>query len=430
MNIMEIDLEKTIKKITDNLDVIYLTDSSTDTYTAYKDNKLFNKIFGESGSYQNMMNIIMTTTISKVVAKSDLYSKFFTESGYIKGLYMTKAKMRTDEKDILINLINLPVDENKSVLILSETDEEDYITDTQKNEKAIAIKSAYLFSMSIDLIADVCQNMSMSEVEDNPANELDISFSQWRAMIINMIHPDDKDTFNEFTDPESLKTTVSYGRSKSIDCQMINLEGVFIWVKLIFNRINTGDDSEYRYVFMVEDIHESYQRLMEDMKKYENMAMRDSLTGLYNHGCIENELASCLEKCCTEKTPVSLIMFDIDHFKMVNDTFGHAAGDYVLKTLAAISRKHLKEHGGILGRWGGEEFLGICENVSEDKLFDIAEKLRVKISEYEFDTVGHITSSFGVIEVRDGETPKAAFERIDNALYHSKSNGRNMVTKG
>lgn len=300
----------------------------------------------------------------------------------------------------------------------------------RSDEKVNVIKSAYLFSMYCDLVSDKCSNMDMSEVDNNPINALDITYSQWRDTIVNMFLPEDKDAFRKFTDPEELKTTLDYHRSKSMDCQMMNLEGQFIWVKLIFNRVDTGDNDEFRVVFVVEDIHESHMRLMEALKKYENMAMTDSLTGLLNHGRIDAVLRECLEKCRAEKRALSLIMFDIDHFKKVNDTFGHAAGDIVLKKFAETAKKHLAKYKGTTGRWGGEEFVGVCENISLDNISDIAEELRKIIESYEFETVGKVTSSFGVIEVNSTETADEAFERLDAALYRAKTEGRNRVIKG
>lgn len=196
---------------------------------------------------------------------------------------------------------------------------------------------------------------------------------------------------------------------------------------------NSGSYSKMlqtHFLFMVEDIHESHIRLMNDLKKYENLANNDSLTGLFNRGRIDSEINSCIERCHSENKPVSLIMFDIDHFKHVNDTYDHAVGDYVIKAVSSIASKHLITHGGKLGRWGGEEFIGVFENITGDRIAEIAEELRVMISEYSFETVGNITSSFGVLEVNADESPSAVFQRIDSALYQAKNAGRNKVMRG
>lgn len=415
------------EKLFDSADVMYVTDAADDSYTVVKDDGIFRSMFGEKGSYKKMMDLFMENTIDRIVADSEKYSVFFKEAGRFQGKFSRKARMRFGEEEVIFQMTNLPFDETRCIMLITYIDEKAYISDVRSNEKVNVIKSAYLFSMYCDLIGDTCSNMDMSEVDDNPVNSLDISYTQWRSTIVNMIWPEDQAAFNEFTDPENIKNTLEYHRSRSIDCQMMNLEGKYIWVKLIFNRVETGDDSEFRVVFVVEDIHESHMRLMEDLKKYESMAMKDSLTGLFNHGWTENSLRDSIVKCRAEGKPLSLIMFDIDHFKKVNDTFGHAVGDQVLKGIASLAKRNLMECSCMLGRWGGEEFLGICENVTGAQLAETAEKLRVTIENHEFETAGKITGSFGVTEVNDTETADEAFRRIDAALYRAKSEGRNRV---
>ncbi len=427
---MKYTMEDVGQKLTELTDVIYLTHSDSDTYEAMKDDEVFRGLFGSSGSYQTMMNTFMENTIGKIVADSEQYSVFFRDAGRFRGRFSKKTRMRIGEKEAIINMTNLPLDENTNIILINYVDEEAYIAETHSDEKVNMIKSAYLFSMCIDIIGDTCSNMDMSEVDDNPVNALDITYTQWRETIVNMIWPDDQPAFREFTDPENLKKNLDYHRSRSIDCQMINLEGQFIWVKLIFNRIETGDDSEFRVVFVVEDIHESHNRLVSDLKKYEDMAMKDSLTGVYNHGRIEAELTECLEKSASDGSPVSLIMLDIDHFKNVNDTYGHAVGDYVLRTFAGMARKFFVPRGGVIGRWGGEEFLCVLSGVTAEKACELSEEFRKLTENTVFENAGRITSSFGVIQTAENETAADAFLRIDSALYEAKESGRNRVVRG
>lgn len=427
---MKYSIEEIQKKIFDTVDVIYVSDITEDKYTALRTDSFFSSLLGEEGSYQDMMNTFMERSIDKKVAASNEYSVFFKEAGIFAGRFSKKCRFSMNGTDRTVHITNIPFEETMSAILINYVEEEAYISESRADEKVNTIKSAYLFSMCCDLVKDTCSNMDMSEVDDNPVNELNISFTQWRGTIVNMIWPDDQQAFNEFTDPEFLKANLDYHRSRSIDCQMINLEGQYIWVKLIFNRIETGDDSDFRVVFVVEDIHESHQRLVKDLKKYETMAMKDSLTGLLNHGHIESALTESLEKCRGENKPVSLILLDIDHFKRVNDTYGHATGDAVLKKFSALSRDHLKQYGVQLGRWGGEEFLGIFENTDGDMTEKIAEELRSKTEQSEFETVGKITCSIGVIQVNEDEAHESAFVRLDSALYRAKENGRNRVVRG
>ena len=356
---------------------------------------------------------------------------FYKDASMQRRTYSDSFRLRAGDREYTLHLLSYPLDETKGVLMITLISEEEHHAQSgSKKEKMDVFKSVYLFSMNVDLNADTCCNMDLSEVENAPVNALALAYSQWRATIVNMIYPDDQPAFNEMTDPGYLRENLSFQRSRSMDCQMMNLEGKFIWVKLIFHRVNTGDDDDFRFVFMVEDIHESHLRLMEDLKKYENLANKDSLTGLYNHGSIKAALTECLERCGREHKPVSLIMFDIDYFKKVNDSCGHDVGDQVLKAVAAMAQEDLSSHGGRLGRWGGDEFLGICEDMKAGQLAEIAGELRQKIDHHDFPAAGHLTGSFGIIEVRPGETPPEAFRRIDAALYRSKNGGRNRVIIG
>ncbi|MBP0978037.1 MAG: GGDEF domain-containing protein, partial [Oscillospiraceae bacterium] len=114
----------------------------------------------------------------------------------------------------------------------------------------------------------------------------------------------------------------------------------------------------------------------------------------------------------------------------VNDTYGHAVGDDVLKKFSKTCEKFLDPEKCKLGRWGGEEFIGIYKGITGDEIEKLAEELRSVIEKRGFDMVGHITSSFGVIEVYSDESAEDAFKRVDEALYAAKQGGRNRVVRG
>lgn len=146
---------------------------------------------------------------------------------------------------------------------------------------------------------------------------------------------------------------------------------------------------------------------------------KDALTGLYNRRGLEMELM-CISK------PTTFIMLDIDFFKTVNDSYGHAEGDLVLKRLATLLKAHTRV-GDILARWGGEEFIIICHLSSMTEACSLAEKLRVIIEDNELLHQEKITASFGVAEFRDEDTFDEFFKKLDFALYRAKANGRNRV---
>ena len=154
----------------------------------------------------------------------------------------------------------------------------------------------------------------------------------------------------------------------------------------------------------------------------------DPLTGVPNR----RELDRHLDKVNEKMKPLSVIMVDIDHFKSVNDTYGHDAGDLVLQQFASTVRASIRP-ADFLGRYGGEEFLVIC-NADLEETAEIAERVRstvyqtpVKVSN---EMVISITASFGIAQQCHGEDPYKTVKRADLGLYSAKQNGRNKVERG
>jgi two-component system, cell cycle response regulator len=162
------------------------------------------------------------------------------------------------------------------------------------------------------------------------------------------------------------------------------------------------------------------------------LALVDPLTGLNNRRFLETHLATMLDEAQRRRTPLSLMIFDIDHFKKVNDTYGHGCGDEVLKGFADRLRKVVRG-GDLLCRLGGEEFVIVMPNSSIEVAARVAERTRSAIQDEDFviDSAGQrisITVSIGVAgRGRDGD-PDSLYRRADRALYRSKSEGRNRVT--
>lgn len=167
-----------------------------------------------------------------------------------------------------------------------------------------------------------------------------------------------------------------------------------------------------------------------DRKRFEEVlyyqSITDPLTNIYNRRFFIQMLKQEIERVKRNKKPFSLIMFDLDHFKKVNDHFGHAAGDMVLKSVADIARKRVRM-ADYFARWGGEEFIILLPDASLNNAIDLAEDLRKRISETELDKIGKITASFGVTEYRNTDTADTVLLRVDRALYKAKGSGRNCV---
>jgi diguanylate cyclase (GGDEF)-like protein len=121
-----------------------------------------------------------------------------------------------------------------------------------------------------------------------------------------------------------------------------------------------------------------------------------------------------------------IVMLDIDHFKRINDNFGHDVGDTVLKKLAQIFENSIRTSD-FVARWGGEEFLICCTTIEESDLLPIAETIRQLVAETKFERVGQITASLGCAAIVKGETIGELIKRADVALYEAKNNGRNLT---
>lgn len=154
-------------------------------------------------------------------------------------------------------------------------------------------------------------------------------------------------------------------------------------------------------------------------------AKKDSLTNLYNHNFLETKTNEFLEN----SSEVFAIMFDIDHFKNVNDTYGHAFGDIVLKRLSAIIKKFSSENI-ICARYGGEEFSILVKDSDLITVLSIAEKIRLDFSKQEYREFINtkFTLSAGVYKKNNEITFEELFKKADEALYYSKNNGRNQIT--
>lgn len=161
-------------------------------------------------------------------------------------------------------------------------------------------------------------------------------------------------------------------------------------------------------------------------------ANTDGLTKCYNKMFFNHALDLEVKKSKTTGLPLNLIIFDLDHFKKLNDNFGHDAGDYVLKEMAALIRKNGIREGDVFARYGGEEFVILLPRTNITQAYEIAERLRRAIEQHTFDYHGKklpVRASVGVADYRPGvNTGVDLFRRADQAVYQSKEAGRNKVT--
>ncbi len=157
-----------------------------------------------------------------------------------------------------------------------------------------------------------------------------------------------------------------------------------------------------------------------------DLAATDALTGLFNRHVLEERLPAEIERSARYGIQFSVVMFDLDHFKQINDTWGHQVGDEVLKRVASLSRSQIREPDNLF-RWGGEEFILMAPHTDLSGAVAIAEKLRLAIASQQFPQVGSLTASFGVAQWRPEDGRSDLFLHADHALYRAKNTGRNRV---
>lgn len=172
--------------------------------------------------------------------------------------------------------------------------------------------------------------------------------------------------------------------------------------------------------------------LQTNLTKARNEARTDGLTGVANRKAFDETLAQEIARAASERTPMCLIIGDIDHFKAFNDTWGHRTGDQVLRLVASCLKSGVREVDTV-ARYGGEEFAVIMPGITTEGADRFANTMREAVQARELvkrstgETLGRVTMSLGVATLRPGETPSALIERADACLYTAKRSGRNRV---
>ncbi|MCS6859423.1 MAG: GGDEF domain-containing protein [Abditibacteriales bacterium] len=197
--------------------------------------------------------------------------------------------------------------------------------------------------------------------------------------------------------------------------------------------INALESIDLCVATAVAEFSEFYEQVVNlDIARLEEMSMTDPLTRLINWGAFHELLDHETARSLRYGSPVSLSLCDLDHFKRINDTYGHPVGDTVLQRVAAAIKGHIRGVD-IAARYGGEEFALIFPETDKDAAFQACEKLRHIIEQLRFEPpLQHerLTMSFGIASLpADAQTSEELIEKADNALYAAKNNGRNCVCR-
>ncbi|WP_432735365.1 diguanylate cyclase [Maridesulfovibrio sp. FT414] len=241
---------------------------------------------------------------------------------------------------------------------------------------------------------------------------------------LRIVHLSDE-SYREFG--EKCYNHLSHGSRLQIEYQLRKKDGTPIWCQLSGKAVDKSDpaDLEKGVVWIIEDISKR-RKLEDDLRK---LAETDELTGLRNRRSFMTAAGVEFERFSRYSSPLSLIMVDIDYFKQVNDTYGHAVGDTVLKEFAAICREQFRGVD-VVGRIGGEEFAILLPSTGIEDALMVAERLRRACRRamiYAGTERLQISASFGVSCAVTDSDVKSLIRRADEALYRAKRNGRDRV---
>jgi len=231
-------------------------------------------------------------------------------------------------------------------------------------------------------------------------------------------------SLTETTELEGLKELVTE-RVKTIRLHM----GVFR--KSEEERNTTAEETIKKLTAKISDMKQETETLREQVVKEHNSAVRDALTKIPNRLAYEERIAAEIERSKRYKSPMAFVVWDIDHFKGINDHYGHIAGDKVLAVIAEVLQKNLRA-ADFIARYGGEEFVVIMPETEIDMAGKGCEKIRNAIENCNFhyrDTSVPITASCGYTSFKEGDTKDSLFERADKALYKAKETGRNKCVE-
>jgi diguanylate cyclase (GGDEF)-like protein/PAS domain S-box-containing protein len=191
------------------------------------------------------------------------------------------------------------------------------------------------------------------------------------------------------------------------------------WIKITIDPMFDDNNTKIGYA--------SYRENITNTKKLEYISTHDTLTNIYNRAFFNDTIETKIKSAKRYGIEFSLIIIDIDHFKKVNDQYGHNIGDKVLIEIAKILKDNIREDD-VVARWGGEEFVILLSHTDIDGTYQLAEKLRVIIENTIIENI-RITASFGLASYNKRLSKNEFFEIVDKSLYKAKDNGRNCIVK-
>lgn len=261
----------------------------------------------------------------------------------------------------------------------------------------------------------IFNDKKISQLGYNPAVVGEVGFE----FFTEKLHPDDYEHVMQNMRDHLANITPAY----EVEYRILHKDGHYLWY---YDRGTvTKRDKDGKPLLLqgiVFDITES-KKVVEQLRF---LSERDPLTNVYNRRSFFIKLDDVIKEQHIHETPFSLIMFDIDHFKKINDTYGHLIGDDTLRRLTSLINED-KRSNDLVYRYGGEEFFILLKNTELKGAIQLAKRLHKLISDLKIPKVGHITVSMGVVEYGKDESVDDVIKRVDDLMYDAKEAGRNQI---
>ncbi len=293
--------------------------------------------------------------------------------------------------------------------------EEELIEELTRYKRLLEAVTDYIYTVRVenDRVVSTTHGPNCIRITGYSPEEYEENSLLW----YQMIYEEDKNAVLE-----QASKVVSGKPAPFLEHRIIHKDGSIRWVRNTPVLRYNEHGQFIGYDGLISDITE--RKMIEE--KLVELAERDPLTNIYNRRKFYNFLEDEIERSKRYKRPLSLIMFDIDYFKKVNDTYGHNVGDRVLIMIADIVAANIRRID-VFGRLGGEEFGILVSDTAIEGSKALAEKVKGKIESHNFDVAGKVTISIGVTEYKDDDTSDSFLKRVDDALYMAKDKGRNRV---
>lgn len=261
----------------------------------------------------------------------------------------------------------------------------------------------------------IFNDKKISQLGYNPAVVGEVGFE----FFTEKLHPDDYEHVMQNMRDHLANITPAY----EVEYRILHKDGHYLWY---YDRGTvTKRDKDGKPLLLqgiVFDITES-KKVVEQLRF---LSERDPLTNVYNRRSFFIKLDDVIKEQHIHETPFSLIMFDIDHFKKINDTYGHLIGDDTLRRLTSLINED-KRSNDLVYRYGGEEFFILLKNTELKGAVQLAKRLHKLISDLKIPKVGYITVSMGVVEYGKDESVDDVIKRVDDLMYDAKEAGRNQI---